>query len=109
MRTGARSAIRSLVDALFAPIDVPGYVSSDYQVLIIQVDRRFRKSLPAARVIYLLLAPGNEAIDVACPLFPYTGPDLEIVGRTGHLGVPDVGQFQFHLDVFVKLPIPTGV
>ena len=108
MRTVARSAIWSLVDALFAPIDVPGYGSLYCQALKLQVDRRFRKSLPAARVINLLLAPTNEAIDVACPLFPNTRSDLEIVGLTGLLGVPDVSQFHYHLVALLKNINPLG-
>ena len=102
MRTGARSAIRSLVDALFAPIGVPGDESLDYQALKLQVERRFRKSLPAPRVIYLSVDLSNKAIDAFCPLLLATGPDLEIVGLTGHLGVPDVGQFHLHLGVLIK-------
>ncbi len=46
-----------------------------------------------------MLAPSNKANDIVYPLFPETGPDLEIVGLTGHLGAPDVGQFHFHRGV----------
>ena len=90
--TRARPAIWSLVNALFAPIGVPGYESLDYQVLKLRVDRTCQESLPEAPVIYLSLASINKAIDAFCPLFPETRPDLEMLGKTGPSGVRDLGQ-----------------
>ncbi len=98
--TRARPAIWSLVDALFAPIGVPGYESLDYQVLKLQDAGKFCPQ--SESYIYLSVAPINKAIDAFCPLFPDTGPDLKILGQTGHLGVPDVGQFHFHRLVLRK-------